>query len=414
MVRVAKSKILVTRSPTIHSPPKVSKRPASRKKADAARQSPKSPSSSTPKSPKEAAAAAAMDANARVTKRKPKAAQSSSPKATKKPTSPKAAGESKPKSKPLTKREEKMTVAPRQSKRQAATVSSSKAESKSKATSPAATSTATRSKVAVKSAGYRFDLDSDLDSEAESDSESDVEPAKSPRKTSGKPTSSPKKSPKSPQKSPKSPQTAQGLTARSNRSLSSTSPKKPLYSRRKGVLFTEAEVEYLRQGVNRYGFGAWADIRQDPQFKFNPVRTAVDLKDKWRNLGGYRRYSERQMRKYMLIGANHEPILNRNGRIISFNNRWPRDAAMKVTSRDDFYPHPESTGPITIYLKETRTIKYDTHIEPVVHVYTGTRYRVSPVDIKKFAGVKLIWKSEVKKLRTEMLSYGAGAFTEAI
>jgi len=265
----------------------------------------------------------------------------------------------------------------------------------------------------MKSAGHRFDLESELESEAESDSELDLQPAKSPKSLQKSPKS-PQKSPKSPQKSPKSPQAPRSSYSRPNRVAASASPKKALYSRRKVVPFSEAEVEWLRQGVTRYGFGSWADIRHDPHFKFDPVRTSVDLKDKWRNLDGYRKYSERQMRKYMLLNANHEPVVSRTGRSLTYNNRWPRDAALKVCSRADNYPHPEGTGPITIYLRETRSGGGDAYIEPVVHVYTGRRKRVAPADIKKFANVQFIWKPEVRKIRTEMLSFGATAFTETI
>ena len=48
------------------------------------------------------------------------------------------------------------------------------------------------------------------------------------------------------------------------------------------VRWTEEEVEYLKEGVERFGIGNWKAIRQN--YSFHRRRTNVDLKDKWRNL----------------------------------------------------------------------------------------------------------------------------------
>lgn len=53
--------------------------------------------------------------------------------------------------------------------------------------------------------------------------------------------------------------------------------------RRKTVRWSAGEVDGLLSGVREHGVGKWAAIlRSSPAF--NPVRTSVDLKDKWRNL----------------------------------------------------------------------------------------------------------------------------------
>lgn len=50
---------------------------------------------------------------------------------------------------------------------------------------------------------------------------------------------------------------------------------------RKG--WTSIEMKSLKAGVERYGFGKWALIREDPRYSL-AHRTNVQLKDKWRNM----------------------------------------------------------------------------------------------------------------------------------
>ena len=57
---------------------------------------------------------------------------------------------------------------------------------------------------------------------------------------------------------------------------------RPKAIRRRGKrFFTEREETYLRQGVQRFGFGNWAVILKHYPFE---NRTSVNLKDKYRNL----------------------------------------------------------------------------------------------------------------------------------
>jgi hypothetical protein len=55
------------------------------------------------------------------------------------------------------------------------------------------------------------------------------------------------------------------------------------------IRFTEEEDQALREGVAKHGAGRWKNILDDPEFAeiFRSVkpRTAVNLKDRWRNLG---------------------------------------------------------------------------------------------------------------------------------
>lgn len=53
--------------------------------------------------------------------------------------------------------------------------------------------------------------------------------------------------------------------------------------RKHHILWTVSEVKKLIDGVSQYGVGRWSHIKKD-LFSSSAHRTAVDLKDKWRNL----------------------------------------------------------------------------------------------------------------------------------
>lgn len=57
--------------------------------------------------------------------------------------------------------------------------------------------------------------------------------------------------------------------------------KHPYSSRRKHFWSLE-EMSNLREGVEKYGVGNWVSILEN--FRFQPYRNNVSLKDKWRNL----------------------------------------------------------------------------------------------------------------------------------
>jgi len=54
--------------------------------------------------------------------------------------------------------------------------------------------------------------------------------------------------------------------------------------RRKRTPWSSSEEAALREGVSECGTGSWASILSRFADKFHPVRTSVDLRDKWRNL----------------------------------------------------------------------------------------------------------------------------------
>ena len=48
--------------------------------------------------------------------------------------------------------------------------------------------------------------------------------------------------------------------------------------------FSDKEIRNLKAGVEIHGEGKWTQILQDTRLDFDPIRTAVSLKDKWRHL----------------------------------------------------------------------------------------------------------------------------------
>ena len=162
--------------------------------------------------------------------------------------------------------------------------------------------------------------------------------------------------------------------------------------------WSDAEIQDLQKGVEKHGEGSWASIIRDPEFNFEPERTVVDLKDKWRNIANYLSYNQRPIRSYILVDKNHQPILNQNGNQKTFRNRYPRDAAMKVATKAEFYPTDDSF--IDIYLRETVG---EGDRPPIVHVYRGTRQKYFAAQILKFSGRKTMWVASVEKVREEQL-----------
>jgi hypothetical protein len=54
--------------------------------------------------------------------------------------------------------------------------------------------------------------------------------------------------------------------------------------RKKHCKWTKDEEDALERGVKEFGTGKWAKILSVHADAFNPKRTGVDLKDKWRTL----------------------------------------------------------------------------------------------------------------------------------
>ena len=177
--------------------------------------------------------------------------------------------------------------------------------------------------------------------------------------------------------------------------------------RRSRVHWTPEEEESLREGIRKYGEQAWAKILDDPVLgiTFHATRTMIDLKDKWRNMVDYKPYSERPIRRYMLVDEYHNPILTDAGNPHYFNNRYPRDAAAKVASKGEFYQPGQHS--ILIFLREVPLEGGNpfgnSNAGKVVHVYEGTRSRQTAVNIEKFKGIQTMWVPSVTKIREERL-----------
>lgn len=152
-------------------------------------------------------------------------------------------------------------------------------------------------------------------------------------------------------------------------------------------------------GVDRFGL-AWADILKCPDYQFHQHRTQVDLKDKWRNLTAYRSYGSHGLREFILLDENHQPLVRPDtGRPYHFKNRWPRDAALKAASRDEFYS--DGTNVATIFVREVGAASSSPAAPPIVHVYQGTRRReMAPPHLSELE-IRTVWSSEVCKVREE-------------
>lgn len=150
--------------------------------------------------------------------------------------------------------------------------------------------------------------------------------------------------------------------------------------------------------MERYGL-AWSDILQSGDFRFHPHRTQVDLKDKWRNITNYRPYGSHGLREFIMLDENHQPLIRPDtGRPYHFKNRWPRDAALKAASRDEFYLADSIIT--TLYVREIETNR-DAGIPPIVHVYEGMRAREPAPPHLSQLEIRSVWQSEVRKVREE-------------
>lgn len=168
--------------------------------------------------------------------------------------------------------------------------------------------------------------------------------------------------------------------------------------------WTTEEENALREGVLRHGVGNWAKIRDDPDFSFhlNPkVRDNVALKDKWRNMVSYKEYSALPIRQYTILDKYHQPYRTRTGNLVCYRNRWPRDAALKAATKDEFYDGDPNKTTTIIYVKE---IGNDGEESNIVHVYYAQRYRI-PNDgsLPKFGSYRMRWGATVEKKREETM-----------
>lgn len=180
----------------------------------------------------------------------------------------------------------------------------------------------------------------------------------------------------------------------------------PEKSRRTRVPWTSEESYNLQDGVLKHGEGFWADILNDPELYFNESRTQIDLKDKWRNLTSYVKYQEHPLRRFVMVDSTHQMIRSEAGNLHIFRNRWPRDAALKVATKDEFYPLDENNERATsaiIHIKELLDLEGKRERPDIVHVYRVTRILERPKNLKKFEGYAAVWTGKVEKVAEEIL-----------
>ena len=175
---------------------------------------------------------------------------------------------------------------------------------------------------------------------------------------------------------------------------------------RKRVAWTPVEIESLQNGVRIHGESAWSAIFYDTNLHFHPNRTQVDLKDKWRNLTAYVAYNEHPIRRFVLVDTRHNEILSPAGNPHVLNNRWPRDAALKLSTKDWVYPVDERgirADSALIHLKEVMDATGRCWRPQVVHVYRATRVLQRPRNIAKFKHYNAVWTGKVDKIAEELL-----------
>jgi len=187
--------------------------------------------------------------------------------------------------------------------------------------------------------------------------------------------------------------------------------------RRKRVEWSDGEIRALMAGVEKHG-SSWSSILADAELRFHGSRTQVDLKDKYRNVTSYRDYGSLPLRRYTVLDKEHQIIMNPVTRKpFFFKNRWPREAALKVASRQLFYQNGATTT--RIFLREVAADEMEEMeagstaggrrfsreslgpILPIVHVYEGTRQRQLAPDLPKFEGKRHMWVADVRKIREE-------------
>eukprot|EP01135_Chromosphaera_perkinsii_P004845 Nk52_evm9s299 gene=Nk52_evmTU9s299 len=197
-----------------------------------------------------------------------------------------------------------------------------------------------------------------------------------------------------------------------------------------GNPFTEDEESALIDGFKEYENSPrkWVDILNDPKYrnKFKPCRTAVDLKDKYRNLFDRRMRTDLPPKKYMLLNEDHSPMKRPSGSEIVIGAggggrgfgkvRSPGDAARKAAKRKELYKGNKHE--CIIYLREiSRQKGPDDDKKPtvprIVKVYRGRKKLVPAPDIERFKRYKHINKTQVEYLRDEPLKYGRFALLKS-
>lgn len=178
--------------------------------------------------------------------------------------------------------------------------------------------------------------------------------------------------------------------------------------RKQRDLWTEEEIDALTEGVQAYGPGNWALILQDHRFgSILRRRDKFSLKDKWRNLANYLPRGQRAMRRYVVVDEFHREITSDAGNIHILNNRWPREAALKVATHPEFFGLPilNEGDFVVIRLKEMKRSNDNqgNYYQNIVHVYKGRKIAVPAPDIPKFEHQDYAWEAEVSKMKEEFL-----------
>ncbi|KAM0685662.1 Telomeric repeat-binding factor [Conglomerata obtusa] len=102
--------------------------------------------------------------------------------------------------------------------------------------------------------------------------------------------------------------------------------------KRTKTTWTEQEIENLKEGLKKYenDVNKYARILQE--YDFNG-RTKTDLKDKHRNMIKKTSYHNLKPREFVYVDSRGNRIPDKHGKMLSFYNRYPYDAAIRIANK---------------------------------------------------------------------------------
>ncbi|KAM0678194.1 Telomeric repeat-binding factor [Binucleata daphniae] len=95
--------------------------------------------------------------------------------------------------------------------------------------------------------------------------------------------------------------------------------------------WTDEEVEFLKLGIKKYKgeLNMWSKILKS--YDFND-RTTTDLKDKHRNVTKKTSYHKHTNKPFCLVDDKGEPVKNYNGDVLTYYQKFPYDAAVRIAN----------------------------------------------------------------------------------
>ncbi|KAJ9077441.1 hypothetical protein DSO57_1016747 [Entomophthora muscae] len=161
---------------------------------------------------------------------------------------------------------------------------------------------------------------------------------------------------------------------------------------RKRNPWTEAEINALESQISSDPKAAWSAIAHHPSLQ---NRTALELKDKWRNLHGFG-----DARAFLILDSNHSPYRAPSGAVRIYRNRHPKLAALKAFNKDYLYAknNDSPSKRATVRILQLSAIQ---ETNGTVRRYSGYRERIGAACFYPTFSPR--WKSKARFLGTEDL-----------